>query len=141
MTNNELIRQRLEKIKQMDDTREALSALADIQYELDVSAYAERHELQKELDTLRRAMIGNGNPENSLIARMTRVESFMKNLNGDVRMIKDALLGTLVDGKKVPGFIDRLNNAEKINKTFMRIAWLLVTVVLTEITLKLIGLF
>jgi len=142
MRNAEVIHKRLDAIKQMKSYTEALTALADIQYDIGMEACSERVALRKEVETLRTIILGNGHPEDSLLSRLKSVEDcigdFTSTTKSDITIIKNALIGT-IDGKK--GIIDRLEQTEKMNANITKIVWLIVTVVIGEFLARLIGLF
>ena len=55
----------------------------------------------------------------------------------DLSDIRDAILGK-IDGKK--GLLDRMESAEKVNASMIKLMWLVVGVVVTEIVALILGL-
>ena len=98
MRNAEQIRKRLDEVKKMKSYTEALNALADIQYEIGMDACHERKELRAEVERLRIIILGNGKPEGSLLNRVSDIEGCVSEFTGvsggDIKEIKEALLGT-----------------------------------------------
>lgn len=141
MKNSEAIKRRLEKAKKIEDTHLAISTLADIQYDMGMGACEERTALRKEIDGLRKAISGNGDPESSILSRLHSVENFMGDVSSDVKDIKDALLGTLDDGEMTGGFISRLRECEKLNKELRKLFWIVVGVLVAQLGASLFGLF
>lgn len=137
MRNAEQIRKRLDDIKQMKSYTEALTALADVQYEIGIEACHERAELKKEVDRLRAIILGNGDPEHSLMNRMSLLEAHFEDIKNDVIIIKDAIIGDL-KGKK--GLLDRMEESEKINANLVKLMWIIVGVVVSAIVTMIIGL-
>lgn len=137
MKNAESIRKRLDEVKQMKSYTEALTALADIQYDIGMDACHERTELREDVKRLRVIIMGNGDPEHSLMNRLTQVESCVDGSKDDLTIIKDALIGKL-DGKK--GLLDRMENTEKINANMIKLMWVVVSVVVAEIVALILGL-
>ena len=58
MRNAEAIKRRLEAAKHIGDQKEALNTLADITFDIGISACEERSKLQKEIDNLRKIISG-----------------------------------------------------------------------------------
>lgn len=138
MDNSELIRRRLDEIKSMDNTKEALSALADIQYEIGIGACSERRALQKEIDSLRKVIVGNGDPGSALLTRMKNIENEFSEIGGDVKDIKKSLLGDL-HGKEI-GMCQRINELEKTSSNLVRVTWVVVTAIIIEVVAVVLGL-
>jgi len=131
MQNAESIRRRLDSVKKMRDTQAALCELADIQYDIGISACKERTKLQEELNNLRKVIVGNGDPENSILNRMAKVEGCLDGVKGDTVEIKEALIGNLKDGKR--GLNDRVDSLEKIGGKIDKLFWFFVFTILAEI--------
>jgi hypothetical protein len=138
MKNAETIRKRLDEIKEMDDWHKALSSLADIQYEIGMDACSERHELQKEIENLRRVIIGNGDPSNSLVARLSDVEKCMGEIGNDIKEIKTALVGDMDNDS--PGIKGRVRDCEKFADMGKKIIWAVVLTTLAQVVATILGL-
>lgn len=138
MKNNAAIKRQLEEIKKMDDWHAALTALADIQYDIGMDACSERKDLRDEIEVLRKVIIGNGDPTNSIVTRITDVEKCMGTIGEDIKEIKDALLGDLKTGKK--GLMDRVSDNEKVNANMVKVVWIIVGVAITQVIATLLGL-
>jgi len=138
MKNGDSIKRRLEEVKEMDDYKNALSALADIQYDIGMSACAERSELRKELESLRRVISGNGHPTDSVLARLSGVEKSIKLMGDDVTDIKKALLGDLDEQTK--GIKERIRDCEKANANIQKFFWIVASLVAAQVVATLWGL-
>ena len=139
MKNADSIKRRLEEIKNMEDQKAALSALADIQYDIGISACEERTQLRKQVEELRAVLVGNGDPANSVLARLGGVEFEMSEIGKGIKEIKELLQGGLKSGDS--GLIDRVRQNEKCSKNINRVLWLILTIVvgvLVETVLRLI---
>lgn len=130
------IRKRLDEVKTMD-TQAALSALADIQYEIGMSACMERKELRSEVEAIRVIVSGNGHPEHSLIARLKNVEDCTEQIHKDISEIKLALIG---DMKGHDGLLGRIKTVEKARDDMTKIMWIIVSVSITQIVATILGL-
>lgn len=119
MRNAEQIRKRLDEVKKMKSYTEALNTLADIQYEIGMDACHERRELRAEVERLRIIILGNGKPEGSLLNRVSDIEGCVSDFTdvsgGDIKEIKEALLGTF-DKKGLVEQI-RADKAELLEQT------------------------
>jgi len=131
MRNAETIRKRLDAVKKQKDPQVQITELADIQYEIGISACEDRGKLQLELDNLRKVIIGNGDPENSLLSRMSKVEGNLGGVKGDTEEIKEALLGNIK--KHEAGLLDRVDDLEKVGRKIDAIFWFLVFEILAVI--------
>jgi hypothetical protein len=130
MKNATVIRRRLEEIKEMTDVHQAISALADIQYDIGVSACGERQKLQKEVENLRRLIIGNGDPSQSIVMRLLKVESDVGEVKAKVDEIHTEILGDLEKDKK--GLVSRVRDCERVNANLIKVVWIVVGVAVTE---------
>ena len=141
MRNAESIRKRLDDAKALKSYTEALSAFADIQYDIGIDACKERNELRQQIKELRERLFGNGDPDKSIVARLKIVENsvslFTIETKLDIEMIKPALIGD-VDGKK--GLLDRMETAEKLNANLIKVMWTAIGVIVAEVVAKLLGL-
>jgi hypothetical protein len=139
MRNAESIRRRLDEVKNMKDQQEALCSLADIQFEIGMSACEERSKLQKEIDNLRRIISGNGDPDHSLMSRMSGMEKCVGEMGDDIKTVKNALLGSLEDGDVTGGILGRIKDAEKVNANITRIMWIILGAAVAQIVATILG--
>jgi hypothetical protein len=139
MNNADSIRKRLNEVKEMDNCREALSSLADIQYDIGMSACKERKELQGEVQRLRAVIIGNGDPENSVLTRLCRVEGNLEEIGTGIKDIKLLLQGDLKDSDSV-GLLDRVRQNTKSLKAINKVVWAAALILIAEIVATLLGL-
>jgi hypothetical protein len=139
MRNADAIRRRLNEVKQIKDPQVALNTLADIQFEIGISACEERAKLQNEIDNLRRIITGNGSPEHSLMARMNGMEKCVSDLASDMKIVKDALLGNLDSGDISGGILGKIKDAEKMDKNITRAMWIIIAAVLAQLVATLLG--
>ena len=141
MQNAEAIRRRLDEVKNMKSYTEALTSLADIQFEVGLQACSERSELRKELETLRLILIGNGNPENSLVSRVGVLERCMTDCSTrtskSIEKIEEALLGD----DKGAGLFEKIRSIELVRSNIQKVMWIMIGTVATQIVLAVIKLF
>jgi hypothetical protein len=143
MNNADAIKERLEKVKDMKSYTEAICALADTQYEIGIDACRERKklqerqgEIQQDLRLLKVVVLGNGNPNESIVARLTNVE---KILNEKVVNRVDELIGLLQGKEGEAGFCERVRDLEKARNNINKLAWAILLVFIGEIVMRIIG--
>ena len=137
MKNAEEIRKRLDEVKKMKSYTEAINMLADIQYQIGLDACHERHALQDELTKLHVLILGNGDPENSIINRLVKMEECMDEVCVKLDDISEALLGTM-HGEK--GLLYKINDIEDMSKGFKKAMWIAVSVIIGQIIIAFINL-
>jgi len=137
MKNAEEIRKRLDEVKKMKSYTEAINMLADIQYQIGLDACHERHVLQDELTKLHILILGNGDPEKSVINRLGKVEECMDKVCGKLDDISEALLGTM-HGEK--GLLYRINDVEEMKSDFKKAKWIAISIAIGQIVIALINL-
>lgn len=144
MKNSEAIRRRIDKAKQVaeENPAEAILMLAEISYDIGIDACDERATLKAEVDQLRKFIIGNGDPANSIMARLKELEKGINNLTcgmgEDIKKIKVALLGDI--DTDAQGLKEKVADNTRINKNLNRIVWAVVIIVVSELVARLLGL-
>lgn len=135
MKNAELMKQRLEKVKKENSYTKALSALADIQYEIGLDACQERNNLRRDVNSLREVILGNGSPEKAMLTRLAKVETFVTDIDGKIDKMDNALYGD----EKDPGMLENIRKLKESNDKRERLTWLVISIVVGEIVLSLLG--
>ena len=142
MKNAEEIKKRLDDVKKMKSYTGAINVLADIQYETGIEACRERHELRKEIEKLRediimlrRIILGDGKPEDSVLARMARVEICTNKIQSTLETIEENLKG----GYDTEGLIEQLRTLKKMGENIKKLTWIIVSIFIGEVILALIG--
>ena len=133
MKNADIIRKRLDSIKGEGDLSLALSELADIEFEIGLDACKERKLIREHIKDLRVVLLGNGNPSNSLMVRLEKVEdcvsSFTIETKSDIEEINNAINGK---GDE-PGILERLRVNQKFNNDLVKLKWMVLAMILAEI--------
>ena len=137
MKNADEIRRRLDGIKEMKSYTGAVIALADVTFEIGIDACHERHVLQDEITKLHVLILGNGDPEKSVINRLLKVEERMDEVCVKLDDISEALLGTM-HGEK--GLLYKINDIEDMSKGFKKAMWIAVSVIIGQIIIAFINL-
>ena len=169
-----------ERIKTEGDLVTAVHMMADLGYGMVVSRKRKDLELQGEIEKLRKVLLGNGDPSNSLVSKVSaltysmatacgeigeikallvgdlhlsgeeddaligRVNFLKQNLakvSTEVSEIKFFLIGDISKGADNESILDRIQHAQKATNNANKIVWIILGVVLTQIVLKLLGLF
>ena len=141
MRNAEAIKRRLEAAKHIGDQKEALNTLADITFDIGISACEERAKLQNEIDNLRRIISGNGDIEHSLISRVSEMERCVSTMGEDITKIKNALLGDIGDDDKYTGGImGKINDLKDFKSGVTKIMWAIILAAVSQIVVAILGL-
>lgn len=139
MKNAEAIRRRLDEVKKMTSYTEALKALADIQYDIGVEACNERKLLREEVEKLRSIILGNGNQDKSLLHRIGVLERCVnensESTNKSLEKIENALLGS----DQQEGIYEKIRSIEKMKANIDRVMWVIISAVIGQLILILIG--
>ena len=141
MRNAEAIKRRLEAAKHIGDQKEALNTLADITFDIGISACEERKKLQAEIDNLRKIIVGNGDFEHSLLARVGGMEKCVDSMGETLEEIKRALLGGIGDDKNYTGGImGKINDLKDFKSNVTKIMWAIILAALAQIVTTILGL-
>lgn len=144
MRNKALIQKRMDFIKSEQDLKKAIEELADITFEIGDDACSERTKIKADVEKIRRTLLGNGDPVNSVIAKLEKVNECNDSLLRDVAFMKALLIGDISQGGDVKGFKERIKDVEekvdsvdkevaKINSNLSRLNWILISAVITQI--------
>lgn len=139
MKNAASIQRKINEIKTMTDTPKAIGMLADMFYDEGMSACEERGELAKQLFDMRKMILGNGDPTTSILARVVSLEVCMGKIEKSIDRMLIAIMGSTDPEKPIVGLGERMRVVEKVHASLIKLAWLVMGVLVTEITLRLIG--
>lgn len=126
----------IDEIKDEEDPKKAIIMVARSLVNTKTEFYACEDRLKKDITVVREILTGNGNPDESLIARVGCIERREKLLEENVEKINSLLLGDMDESR--PSLLDRVRSNEKVVATLQKITWLLVSVALAEIVLRLL---
>lgn len=119
------VQRKIEVIKKMTDPLEALSELADLLFEIGEEACQEREEIMALTQQNRLALMGNGNPGNSILGRLTELEKQVTPLAKDICEIKNLLTGGLTS--KEPSFKQRMDDFDQHVERSEKLLWAILT--------------
>jgi len=142
MKNAEAIRKKLDEVKKMKSYTGAVSALTDVTFEIGIDACHERNEHRREIEKLREDVImlrciilGDGKPEDSVLARLARVETCTNEIQSTLETIEENLKG----GYDTEGLIEQLRTLKKMGDNIRKLTWIIVSIFIGEVILALIG--
>ena len=137
-----------EKLKSEDNLTEALHMIADLGYGMVQSRKRKDCELQDEIVSLKKVILGNGDPTNSLVNKVNRLTEKATDTNSkvdaiglEVTEIKYLLIGDVKRGPDNKSLLDRVQHAEKISDNASKVVWAVLLIVIGEVVLKILGLF
>lgn len=134
------IRERWEAVRKETDAHKAIHMLADLGEEAVVASMNDRAEIRAQMLTLVKILIGNGDPSHSLINRVDDVEHTLGNCKKILDSLQRLLIGDIDGGAKDPSLIERIKDTEKVARTAVKLAWIVLGVVVTQIIANLIDL-
>jgi len=129
-----------EKLKSEEDVTKALHMMADLGYGMVISRKRRDEELQQEIRSLQKVILGNGDPAGSLVARVATLNEKISETYSDVTEIKYLLIGDVKRGADNESLLDRIQHAQKTSQTATKIVWIVLAIVIGEIVVKLLGL-
>lgn len=133
-------RERWEAVRNESDLAKAVHMLADLGEEAVTSSVKDREEMRVQLLTLVKILAGNGDPSHSLINRVDDVEHTLVGCKTVLDSIQALIIGDIRTGVKDPSLIERIKDTEKIARTAVKLAWIVLGVVITQIVANLINL-
>jgi hypothetical protein len=128
MKQSASIKRRIEIIKKMDDPVKALHELADLTFEIGEDACHEREEIRALTVQTRLALMGNGDPANSVVGRLSSLEDKFVPLAKDICEIKLLLTGGLTS--KEPSLKQRMDGFEEYVKESKKMQWYILSAIL-----------
>ena len=140
MKNEEAIRRRLDEIEKMTSYTEALVALSTITFDIGMDACEERTIMRRDVERMRKIIEGNGDHTHSIVYRLSRVESSLSDVAGNVKEIRDKLVGTLEKGGVISNCNERFERLEEVRDGIKKVGWFVGLAVLGQVVITLIGL-
>ena len=97
------------------------------------------------MSEINKALIGNGDPTNSIVARLKRIEDNYSEMNESVNAMKKLLIGDLDSRKNsVADALDNMNERiERLERSMLninKVVWIVATALIGEIVLAIIRL-
>lgn len=140
MQTKERVQRRIAAIKQIDDPLEALRELADLTFEIGEEACHEREQIRELTETNRLCLMGNGDPEHSIVHKLGETVKCQAKMMEEMTSIRKALVGDLED-PDAPSLIGRLKDVERVIDNMRNVTWKLVSVFVGQLALFLWAFF
>lgn len=102
---------------------------------------AERKEYGEYIHSMQRMLTGNGDVETGLLSRLSKLERQMSSNCEQMRILTNAIIGTVDKRGVVIDLQLRMEKVEKSIENLNKITWMVITVVIGQIVLRLIDLF
>lgn len=134
MKSKERIQRRIAVIKAMDDPLEAIRELADLTYEIGEEACVEREQIRELTSQNRKALMGNGSQENSIIYRLGETVKCQTEMMATLASIQKSLIGD-IDHPDTESIVSRLRDVERVIGNINKVAWMVASVFLTQLAL------
>ena len=134
-----------EKIKSEQDASRAIGQIVDLADESCGYREQESEAICKSVREINKALIGNGDPTNSIVARLKRIEDNYSEMNESVNAMKKLLIGDLDSRKNsVADALDNMNERiERLERSMLninKVVWIVATALIGEIVLAIIRL-
>jgi hypothetical protein len=126
-------------IKKMTEPLEALRELADLTFEIGEDACREREEIRELTIQNRLALMGNGNPANSVLGRLIALEDKVSPLAKDICEIKTLFTGSLTSSQ--PSLRQRMDNFEEYVKESKKMQWYILSAIIGYIVYQVLTTF
>mgnify|MGYP005822884633 CR=1 FL=1 len=135
-----------DKIKTQSDPMVAVATIADLSDESFAELEERNLRMEADLASIKKILIGNGDPTNSLVARLTRIEEDSNKFSSTLQEIRTYLVGDLTTKKdsicdKIDSIEDRLVKVESSMSSINKVVWIAITAVIGEIVLTILRLF
>ena len=139
MKNADLIRESLDRIAHEIDPMKAIAAHGDVMFGIGMNACEERIVLGNKIVALRKSLFGNGDPADSLVAKVEAVEECVEShLKTSAVSIKEINLFIKGD-TKIPGALERLRNIEEVVGEYKKLKWLVGGAIALQIVNTILG--
>ena len=138
MKDKDRVNQVIDDIKSTEDPREAIKKLADLTREIGLEACRERETIRSLTEKNRLALIGDGNPEHSVLGRLVSVEKKVDIFTKDICDIKDLLVGGLTHSNN-PSLKSRIEKFEDYAKRSEKIQWLILSAIIGYVVYQILA--
>ncbi len=125
-------------IRKEKDLEKAVQMAADVGESAVNASIRDREGIKVQLNELKKILSGNGDPSHSLISRLDNLEEDVACCKNDIRETVSLLRGDMKGGESL---VDRIRQQEKVIANLTKMGWLVLSVVLTEMAIRIINLF
>ncbi len=133
-----------EKIKSEPDANRAISQVIDLADESFGNRELDIENICNMVNNINKALLGNGDPTNSIIARLTRIEENYSRMNDNINSIQKLLIGDISSRKdsiaeNLENMNDRIERLERSMLNINKVIWVAVAAIVGEIVLAILS--
>jgi len=130
----------VKQIKSASNTKSAVNSLADLLLNSEKLRSEDYSRLKDKIVGLRIAISGNGDPSNSMLARLKETEECLDSTNESLTKLNDLIIGNAEDGTGENNLLHMVKNNTRITGNLSRIIWLVIGVLISAATIGVINL-
>lgn len=97
-------------------------------------------DIHSNIDKIEKILVGNGDPKNSVIARMDDIEVKVCSIENTVNAIKKMLYGDLEKGANEISLVERVRSVERVASIAIKLSWIVMGALVTQIILQILKL-
>lgn len=124
-------------VRKEDDLAKAIQMAADIGESAVNASIQDRIGIKAQLSELRKVISGNGDPSHSIVTRLENIERKTMSCEVEIKEIVNLLRGDLKGGESL---LDKIRKQEKLVENVIKMGWIVLGVVITEVVVRLLGL-
>lgn len=124
-------------VRKEDDLAKAIQMAADIGESAINASIQDRIGIKAQLSELRKVISGNGDPSHSIVTRLENIECKTMSCEVEIKEIVNLLRGDLKGGESL---LDKIRKQEKLVENVIKMGWIVLGIVITEVVVRLLGL-
>lgn len=124
-------------VRKEDDLARAIQMAADIGESAINASIQDRIGIKAQLSELRKVISGNGDPSHSIVTRLENIECKTMSCEVEIKEIVNLLRGDLKGGESL---LDKIRKQEKLVENVIKMGWIVLGIVITEVVVRLLGL-
>lgn len=124
-------------VRKEDDLAKAIQMAADIGESAVNASIQDRIGIKAQLSELRKVISGNGDPSHSIVTRLENIECKTMSCEVEIKEIVNLLRGDLKGGESL---LDKIRKQEKLVENVVKMGWIVLGIVITEVVVRLLGL-
>lgn len=124
-------------VRKEDDLARAIQMAADIGESAINASIQDRIGIKAQLSELRKVISGNGDPSHSIVTRLENIECKTMSCEVEIKEIVNLLRGDLKGGESL---LDKIRKQEKLVENVVKMGWIVLGIVITEVVVRLLGL-
>ena len=121
-----------------EDPKKSIRMLAEVLKSIWENSSEEYKSIQANIETLRRIIMGNGQPSRGMLSRLERLEESNKKMSCDMEVIKALLIGDASKGADNESILDKVQHTQKLANGAVKLSWMVLAVVIGQIVAALL---